>query len=105
MARPKPKEPRFPIYDERNKFAEVVVGEGLQKTGQGMKVTPNDVMSTMTRDEMARFLEMWGFKCVEEDSAAELAETVAHTCMGESIDLHQLHRLQTALNVAFSRID
>ena len=58
-----------------------------------------EVIATMTRDEMIRFLESWGFRCDDQDSADELAEAVVHTCIFEGIDLHQLQRLRDVLSI------
>lgn len=66
-----------------------------------MSMTPADVLATMTRDEMIRFLESWGFKCDDQDSAADLAEAVVHNCIFEGIDLQQLLRLREALAITF----
>jgi hypothetical protein len=56
-------------------------------------MTSADILDAMTRDEMVRFLESWGFKCDSGDSVDELAETVVHNCIFEGIDLQQLVRL------------
>lgn len=61
-----------------------------------------DILASMTRDEMVKFLECWGFKCDEFETAEELADAVAHNCNFEGIDLQQLLRLRDALNVVIS---
>jgi hypothetical protein len=65
-------------------------------------MTSADILASMTRDEMVKFLECWGFKCDELETAEELADAVAHTCHLEGIDLQQLYRLREALNVVVS---
>jgi len=66
-------------------------------------MTPADVTNTMTREEMVIFLESWGFRCDDHDSAEELAEAVAHNCIFEGIDLQQLLRLRNALTVTLRK--
>lgn len=66
-------------------------------------MSTDDVTATMTRAEMIRFLESWGFKCDEQDSAGELADAVVHNCILEGIDLLQLHRLREVLNIVSSQ--